>query len=296
MRTYLLMIAMVFNTVNGPMLAAEQKIKPPSYTGNKIEPHSTGLSAPSDLKLSDIGPNELTLSWRDNSTTEFGVFIERMTPVEMRGGILKKWEFSWKSEERSELGMVGTGLRSDTDIKLTPGTEYCYRMRAYRDDTRDTSGVSEVVCARTAEVGATLPAKYPLMVAPMPSTPPKKVRDHRGRSSKTSLASPSNLEISDVTRTSLTLSWQDNSTREFGVEIFRVNPVAARKDRKMRWKRIADVSERLDSNVVGMGLRSDDDFNLSPQTNYCYRVRAYVGFSKSEVSDFSNVKCIKTRK
>ncbi|MCP3892350.1 MAG: hypothetical protein GY702_26270 [Desulfobulbaceae bacterium] len=36
--------------------------------------------------------------------------------------------------------------------------------------------------------------------------------------------------------------------------------------------------------------------NLSPQTNYCYRVRAYVGFSKSEVSDFSNVKCIKTRK
>ncbi len=292
---YLLMIATVFYTVNGGILAAEQKMEPPFNTGPKSEPHSTGLSAPSDLKVSEIGPKKLTLSWHDNSTTEFGVFIERMTPVEMRGGILKKWEFSWKSEERSELGMGGTGTRSDTDIKLTPGTEYCYRMRAYRDDTRDTSDVSEVVCARTTKVSATSPAESPLMIAPMPPVPPK-VRDHWGGPSKKSLAAPSNLEISDVARTKLTLSWQDNSTREFGVEIFRVNPVAARKDPKTRWKRIADVSERLDSNVVGMGLRSDEDFNLSPQTHYCYRVRAYVGFSKSEVSGFSNVKCIKTKK
>lgn len=39
--------------------------------------------------------------------------------------------------------------------------------------------------------------------------------------------------------------------------------------------------------MAGTGLRSDEDFDLAPNTNYCYRLRACVGFDKSEASGFS---------
>lgn len=110
----------------------------------------------------------------------------------------------------------------------------------------------------------------------------------------TGLFAPSNLAVSDVTRTTLTLTWNDNSDSEYGVELYRVDPVAARRDQGKSWEFIGLFEERVDSNVKATGLRSDEDYDLSPDTNYCYRLRAYVGFDRSRVSDFSENVCIKT--
>jgi hypothetical protein len=125
------------------------------------------------------------------------------------------------------------------------------------------------------------------------------VTDHRPKPSKDSskekpssgLAPPSGLIVSNITRTKLTLSWVDNSTREFGVELYRVDPVEARRNRANSWKKIGTFEERNQTNVTGKGIRSDQDFGLSPGTNYCYRMRAYSGFDKSEVSGYSEVVC-----
>ena len=108
------------------------------------------------------------------------------------------------------------------------------------------------------------------------------------------LVAPSGLVVSDITRTTLTLSWDDNSNREFGVELYRVDPVEARRNRANSWKKIGTLEERNQSNVTGTGMRSDEDFDLRPGTNYCYRMRAYSGFDRSEVSGYSEVVCTMT--
>jgi len=42
------------------------------------------------------------------------------------------------------------------------------------------------------------------------------------------------LGVSNISRTTLTLSWLDNSNCEFGVELYRVDPVEARRNRANR--------------------------------------------------------------
>ena len=108
------------------------------------------------------------------------------------------------------------------------------------------------------------------------------------------LAAPSGLVVSDITRTTLTLSWVDNSNREFGVELYRIDPVEARRNQASTWEFIGLYEERVDSSVSGTGIRSDEDYDLSPGTNYCYRLRAFSGFDRSEVSGYSEVVCIMT--
>jgi hypothetical protein len=108
------------------------------------------------------------------------------------------------------------------------------------------------------------------------------------------LVAPSNLAASDITSNTVTLTWTDNSNSEYGVELYRVDPVAARRDGGTSWEFIGLFEERVDSNVRGTGLRSDEDYDLSPDTNYCYRLRAYIGFDRSQVSDYSENVCIKT--
>lgn len=130
------------------------------------------------------------------------------------------------------------------------------------------------------------------------------VRDHRKSTStapsknspiSSGLIAPSGLAVSNITRNKLALSWRDNSNREFGVELYRVNPVEARRNPANSWKMIGKFEERLQSNVTGTGMRSEEDFNLKPGTNYCYRMRSYSGFDRSEVSGYSKVVCTTTR-
>lgn len=115
-----------------------------------------------------------------------------------------------------------------------------------------------------------------------------------GANLKGGLGEPSDLAIRDVTRTTLTLSWQDNSTHEFGVEVYRIDPVKARRERSTEWEFVGTFEERVQSRVAGTGERSDQDLDLAPDTNYCYRLRSYRGFDRSAVSLYSKTVCAKT--
>ncbi len=84
----------------------------------------------------------------DNATMEYGVSVERGTPTEARGGINYHWKHVFNVEERVDSRMRGTGWRTDGDDGLNRGTEYCYRLRAYRN--RAFSDYSEPVCTHTS--------------------------------------------------------------------------------------------------------------------------------------------------
>jgi hypothetical protein len=115
---------------------------------NEIVPaRRGGLAAPSDLTVSGLRRTALTLAWHDNARGEFGVSVERGTPTEARGGINFNWQHVFNVEERVESRQLGTGMRSDGDDGLTPSTEYCYRLRAYRDDAY--SDYSATYCTLT---------------------------------------------------------------------------------------------------------------------------------------------------
>jgi hypothetical protein len=124
--------------------------------------------------------------------------------------------------------------------------------------------------------------------------------DHRNTRERTDqnvpgLAAPSDLSITDVSSNTLTLVWHDNSDSEFGVELYRIDPVAARNGQGADWEFVGLFEERIDANVKGTGPRSDEDFDLAPDTRYCYRMRAYSGFDRLIVSLYSNAVCTKTR-
>ncbi len=109
------------------------------------------------------------------------------------------------------------------------------------------------------------------------------------------LVPPSGLKVANVARTTLTLTWIDNSDQEYGVELYRVDPVEARRNPANSWEFIGLFEERVDANVKGTGTRSDEDYDLNPNTNYCYRLRAFIGFDRSKVSDYSETVCTKTK-
>lgn len=120
------------------------------------------------------------------------------------------------------------------------------------------------------------------------------VRPPMSGAASNGLGAPSNLKITNVGRTTLTLSWRDNSTKEFGVEVYRVDGHAARRGSSGSWKFLMLSQERDSLKVRNTGVRSDEDFDLSPNTVYCYKLRSYIGFSRDQVSSFTKEVCSRT--
>jgi len=108
------------------------------------------------------------------------------------------------------------------------------------------------------------------------------------------LAAPTRLRVRAATDSTLTLVWVDNSSTEYGVEIYRIDPVAARSGDGGSWEFIGLAEERIDSNVKGTGSRSYEDYDLAPARDYCYRLRAYVGFDRVRKTGFSESVCGRT--
>ena len=131
--------------------------------------------------------------------------------------------------------------------------------------------------------------KPPPARKPPGKAPPTKASSNGGRTSK--LFAPSDLTVDVVTSTTIRLAWFDNSDREYGVEVYRSEPVEAR---QKGWEFIGLFEERIGSQITGNGWRSDEDYDLHPDTNYCYRLRSFFGFDRAEVSDYSELVCTKT--
>lgn len=87
-------------------------------------------------------------------------------------------------------------------------------------------------------------------------------------------AAPTNLDADNVTATSVTLTWEDNSAYETGFELWRVKVL----DGVLTfWGKVADI----DANTTEY-----TDTGLSSSTTYRYKIRAVNGFGNS---DFSNI-------
>ncbi|HDQ72203.1 MAG TPA: hypothetical protein ENN19_08910, partial [Chloroflexi bacterium] len=94
-----------------------------TVTAPNYDPHEGTVSVsggqvlppPSDLQATATPPDQIDLTWQDNSTGEDGFQIQR----QIDGG-------SW-----ANLATVGTGVTSYSNTGLSPAT-YCYRVRAYK--------------------------------------------------------------------------------------------------------------------------------------------------------------------
>jgi|GEM_PF-661388 len=72
--------------------------------------------APSDLIADAVSSSQVSLTWQDNSNDETGFKIERKTA----------------SGSYSQIATVAAGVTSYTNNWLRSGTDYCYRVRAYK--------------------------------------------------------------------------------------------------------------------------------------------------------------------
>lgn len=96
---------------------------------------TTLLSAPSGLGATAASISQINLSWTDNSSNEDGFRIERKKGA---GGTY------------AEITTVGAGVTGYSDTNLGAGTQYYYRVRAYRGSIN--SGYSAEANATTTEV------------------------------------------------------------------------------------------------------------------------------------------------
>jgi hypothetical protein len=79
-------------------------------------------------------------------------------------------------------------------------------------------------------------------------------------------AAPSNLAASNITQTTLTLTWQDNSNNEAGFIVQRATN--------------SSFTKNLVETTVGPDVTSFDDSGLKKNTTYYYRVLAFNGFNE----------------
>jgi hypothetical protein len=132
-------------------------------------PSNPPPAAPGNLWASAISGTRIDIGWTDNSANESGFKIERLS-----GGTYV------------QIAAVGTNVTAYSDMGLSPGTTYYYRVRAY-NGTGD-SGYSPAAGATT------------------PNPPP---------------AAPSGLSATKISSSQIHLNWADNSNNETGFRIER---------------------------------------------------------------------------
>jgi len=130
------------------------------------------------------------------------------------------------------LANVVADVMAYNDLAVLGGFTYTYRVAAF-----NANGTSAYAVSNSVPV-------------PPDATPP---------------AAPSNLSATNVTRTTLTLNWQDNSNNETGFTIQRATN--------------STFTRNLVSVNVGPNVTSFGDSGLKRNTQYFYRVLAFNGFN-----------------
>ncbi len=149
-----------------------------------------------------------------------------------------------KGEEFRILHKTDADVESFSDKKVVPGMVYAYRVRAVNDMLK--SLYSNVVYAEINGNPASMPT------------------------------APENLQASDVTATSLILTWVDTSDNETAFEI----------ERSLH----EDFAE-ADTLVTDVNETRYEESTLAPETQYFYRVRA---INEAGPSDYSQTLSVQT--
>lgn len=127
--------------------------------------------APSNLSAKIVSTNQITLTWTDNATNETGFRLERST-----NGV-----------NYSLIAAPEANKTSFTDVGLTPGTTYWYRIFAV--NAQGNSGYSNIVNIKLNEI--------------------------------VELPPPASLKVTDSAESQIIIQWADRSSSESGFVIER---------------------------------------------------------------------------
>ncbi|HEY7635513.1 MAG TPA: fibronectin type III domain-containing protein, partial [Gemmatimonadales bacterium] len=187
-------------------------------------------AAPSNLAATAASSTTVSLVWTDNAADEQGFQLWRST--------------TGANGTYTLLNTLGANVTAADDNGLTPGAQYCYKIRA--TGAGPSSEFSNNSCATT------------------PLAPP---------------ATPTDLEATPKTSTKIDLAWQDNATDEANYEVWR-STSGSSGSYTLRSTRAANSE-------------SYSDTGLSPNTEYCYKVRA-TGANGAPDSPFTGPSCATT--
>ena len=197
---------------------------------------SAGLKAPSNAGAATMSETQIAISWQDNSPNEDGFEVHRS----ITGGPA----FFFIATTRANV----LTYRNEG---LSPGTTYCYQVRAVRKSASLTmySAFSNTACATT--------------LAPPPPPPPPPPLPPASASGTTAVPAYS---------TDVGISWTDNSSNEDG---FHVDRSA---DGGVVWGRVATAG--ANSNSIYLDAMAE--------LPICYRV---VAFNAGGEAPASNAAC-----
>lgn len=277
---------------------------------------TTIMPAPTNLSGVAASQTQVNLVWTDNSNSETGFKIERADNSDCSG-----------TPSFTQITTVGAGVTSYSNTGLTSNTSYCYRVRSYTTYT-DSAYSSTVAVSTslpsptnlTATVSATSTTQinltwtdnsdnenefrlerkigssgtYAQIVSVATNTTAYANTDtsdgtiyyYRARacnavacssysneaSVTTVLVAPTNLTCTPISSSQINLAWTDNSASETGFKIER------------------DTSSPPSTVIftTGQNAVTYSDENLSENTPYYYRVRAYNANS-GVYSDYTSI-------
>ncbi len=195
--------------------------------------------APTSLVDAKSTTSSITLSWKENATTQAGFHLYRSTD----------------GQAYTLIASLKGNAHAFTDSQLPEGTTYFYELSAW-------NGAGETY-ASVPFTAATLGTP---VVTPAPITPPPTL------SGPTGPEAPTAPTFSNVTGSSVTLSWSDPSTNISGYRIYRSTD---------------GQSYTLVGNVDA-NTSSFTDSGLTAQTGYAYEIGAWNS-TANELSDASTV-------
>lgn len=203
-----------------------------SLNTDSISLEVTGVTqptAPSNFQAVNIGDDRVTVKWMDNATD----------PAVEQGFIL----YRNNAVAATIAAHTGTGEVLYTDFgrdlptgSLSPGTQYCYQVKAYNGSLYSDPAPSTPLCVNTTGTPG---------VAPV---------------------APSNVVAQGISALQMRLTWNDNSSDEEGFIIYR---------KRLDDSSYTIVSPPAMPNTTSYVDWGGDIGNLLPGNTYCYQIAAY---------------------
>ena len=163
----------IYGNTHGPVIGPDGVIYANHYGTLYAIGQLESVPSPTNLTATAVSSSQIDLNWSDNSSDETNFSVERSLDG---------------TSEWTEIGAVNADTTTFSNIDLPAGTEYYYRVRAYRSSDDTYSDYSNIAAATTQAVP---------------------------------LIAPSALNALASSCTQIDLSWTDNSTDETNFRVER---------------------------------------------------------------------------